>query len=245
MNETNINLINLKKISDLTDLSSIKQQTELINRISQSYNGLMILFELLIKRQTDKSLKISYTDSIILKYIYNCKIDTLKKKLNRYLAKGIVKMESEHDIDYTPLYQSLVSNNFKNANRLTQEYLNTLAKLNRDNKRQWLYFTDIFNIPNKDMITIDQLWNIYSFGKFGFSIQRKIWLYHNRDWEKFWHAIGWKINKKNLRYPHEFTWDNNAPIGHLPLFNQIRGVQVLASLYIHPAWEIQKSVINN
>lgn len=245
MNDTNKNLINLKKIADLTDLSSIKQQINLINCISQSRNGLMILLELLIKRQTEKSLKISYMDSIILKYIYNCKIDTLEKQLNRYLAKGIVELDSEHDIDYTPLYQSLVSNNFKNANKLTQEYLNTLAKLNRDNKRQWLYFTDIFNIPNKDIITIDRLWNIYSFGKFGFSIQRKIWLYHNKDWEKFWHTIGWKVNKKNLRYPHEFTWNNNAPIGHLPLFNQIRGVQVLASLYVHPAWEIQKSVINS
>jgi hypothetical protein len=70
-------------------------------------------------------------------------------------------------------------------------------------------------------------------------------LYNNKNWDKFWHAIGWKINKRNIRYPQEFIWNNNAPKGHLPLFNQIRGVQVLASLFVHPAWEIQKNIVNN
>lgn len=242
MNNIDRNLIKLKEIADFTDLSSVQQQENLINNISESSNGLIILLELLIKRQKKKALNISYTDSIIYKYIYNCRVEALQKKLDKYLAQGIVKLESEHNIDYTPLYKSLVSNNFKHANKLTQEYLNTLAQIDQDKKRQWLYFTDIFNIPITDIITIDKLWRIYSLGKFGFSVQRKIWLYNNKDWEKFWHTIGWKINKKNLRYPDEFTWTNNAPYGHLPLFNQLRGVQVLASLFIHPAWRVNKNV---
>lgn len=245
MNNTQKNLLELNNIADLTDLSSIEKQTYLIKNISQNSNGLTILLELLIQRQKKLPLKISYTDSLILKHIYNCKTETLQRKLNQYLEKGIVKLESEHDIDYTPLYKSLISNNFKDANKLTQKYLNKLAQLNQENKRQWLYFTDIFDIPTTDIITIDQLWTIYSLGKFGFSVQRKIWLYNNKDWEKFWHAIGWKINKKNLRYPQEFIWNNNAPTGHLPLFNQIRGVQVLASLFVHPAWETQKNIVSH
>ena len=201
MDKTKANLLELNKIADLTDLSSIQQQTHLINKISQSSNGLMILLELLIQRHKELPSKISYTDSIILKNIYNCKIEKLRQKLNQYLDKGIVKLESEHSIDYTPLYKSLISNDFKNADKLTQEYLNKLAQLNQKNKRQWLYFTDIFDIPTTDIRTIDKLWTIYSLGKFGFSVQRKIWLYNNKDWEKFWHVIGWKINKRNLRYP--------------------------------------------
>ena len=242
MNDIDRHLIKLKEIADLTDLSSVQQQQSLINNIGENSNGSIILLELLITRQKKQTFRTSYTDSIIYKYIYNCKVEALQKKLDKYLAKGIVELESEHNIDYTPLYKSLASNNFKYANKLTQEYLNTLAQIDQEKKRQWLYFTDIFNIPVTDIITIDKLWTIYSLGKFGFSVQRKIWLYSNKDWEKFWHKIGWKINKKNLRYPDEFTWTNNAPDGHLPLFNQLRGVQVLASLFIHPAWRIHKNV---
>jgi hypothetical protein len=173
MNNTKTNLLELNKIADLTDFSSIQQQTYLINNISKSSNGLMLLLELLIERQKELPSKISYTDSIILKHIYNCKIEKLQQKLNQYLNKGIVKLESEHNIDYTPLYKALISNDLKNANKLTQEYLNTLAQLNQKNKRQWLYFTDIFEIPTTDIRTIDKLWTIYSLGKFGFSVQRK------------------------------------------------------------------------
>jgi len=245
MDNTNKNLLELNKIADLIDLSSVQRQAYLINNISQSSNGLMILLELLIQRQKELPSKISYTDSIILKHLHNCKIEKLQQKLNQYLEKGIVKLESEYDMDYTPLYKSLISNDFQNANKLTQEYLNKLAQLNQKNKRQWLYFTDIFDIPTTDIRTIDKLWNIYSLGKFGFSVQRQIWLYNDKDWEKFWHVIGWKIDRRNLRYPNEFIWNNNAPIGHLPLFNQIRGVQVLASLFLHPAWETKKNRVNN
>ena len=244
MNDIDRYLIELKEIADLTDLSSVQQQKNLISNISENSNGSIILLELLITRQRQRTFKASYTDSIIYKYIYNCKVEALQEKLNKYLAKGIVELESEHNIDYTPLYKSLASNNFKHANKLTQEYLNTLAQIDQDKKRQWLYFTDIFNIPATDIITIDNLWTIYSLGKFGFSVQRKIWLYSNKDWEKFWHKIGWKINKKNLRYPDEFTWTNSAPDGHLPLFNQLRGVQVLASLFIHPAWRIHNNAVD-
>ena len=238
INNINKDLLVLKEIAHLEDSSSITQQTKLVKKVSQDLTGIINLFEMLISRQVNAKQQISYLDGLIFKCIYNCNVKQLKTKLNQYLKEGIVKLESDHNIDYKPLYTSLVSNNFKKANELTQIYLNRLAGLNTDNQREWLYFTDIFDLPIKDLKTIDTLWKIYSVGQFGFSIQRKIWLYNNKDWEKFWHAIGWKVNQKNLRYPHEFIWDNTAPTGHLPLFNQIRGVQVLATLFVHPAWEI-------
>jgi len=138
-----------------------------------------------------------------------------------------------------PLYKSLISNNFKTANQLTQIYLQQLAGLDKNNKRKWLYFTDILNLPIKDLRTIDLLWRIYSENQFGFSIQKQIWIYNDKNWEKFWHTIGWKINQKNMRYPDEFIWNKNAPTGHLPLSNQLRGVQVLTALFMHPALKIK------
>ncbi len=161
-------------------------------------------------------------------------------KVNKYFKEGVVKLRSSSDIDYKPLYRSLISHNFKTANQLTQKYLNMLAGLNSDQKRQWLYFTDVLNFPTQDLRTIDSLWTIYSGGQFGFSVQKQIWINNNKNWEKFWHTIGWKNNKKNARYPNEFIWDTTAPTGHLPLFNQLRGVQVLAKLFMHPALKDNK-----
>ena len=235
----------LEEIAHLEDSSSVRQQINLINKISKESQGPRNLFNLLINRQeSQNNIQLAYIDGILFKYLYHCKIDELKIKMSKYLNEGIVSLKSEHNIDYKPLYFALVNNNFKEANKLTQLYLSQLTNINRQDKRQWLYFTDIFSLPVQDLQTIDQLWTIYSIGKFGFSIQRRIWLYNNKDWEKFWHTIGWKINKKNKRYPNEFTWDQTAPTGHLPLFNQIRGVQVLATLFMHPAWESENYMTN-
>jgi hypothetical protein len=239
INDINRKILELEEIAHLKDSLSVKQQTDLVQIISKHSQGLTILFEFLINRQKHPPKSISYVDGIIFKCLYNCKIEALKIKLSQELQEGIVKLRSIHDIDYQPLYIALASNNFRKANELTQIYLKQLAKINKNNQRQWLYFTDIFNLPTQDLQTIDRLWTTYSTGKFGLSIQRKIWLYNKKDWEKFWHTIGWKVDKKNVRYPNGFTWDNTAPTGHLPLFNQIRGVQVLATLFMHPAWEIE------
>lgn len=235
-NEIKQSILTLKEIAHLQDKASTMQQFQLVTSISQQYKGLILLLELLIERNESPKTELLYLDGIILKSIYTCQIESLQLALNKYLPNGIINLDSEYSINYRPLYVSLISNDFKEANTLTQNYLNQLAQLHNKNKRQWLYFTDIFRLPEKDLQTIDQLWNIYSNGKFGFSIQRKIWLYNNKDWEKFWHIIGWKINQKYARYPNEFIWDNTAPIGHLPLFNQMRGVQVLETLFTHPVW---------
>jgi hypothetical protein len=85
--------------------------------------------------------------------------------------------------------------------------------------------------------TINTLWQVYSEGKFGYSVQRELWLSVGKDWEKFWKKIDWKNGNKWTRYPNEFTWDLSAPKGHLPLSNQLRGVRVLKEILTHPAWQ--------
>ncbi|MEM1310560.1 MAG: GUN4 domain-containing protein, partial [Cyanobacteria bacterium P01_H01_bin.153] len=73
-------------------------------------------------------------------------------------------------------------------------------------------------------------------GKFGFAKQREIWLGVAKDWERFWPKIAWKTGKIWTRYPGEFSWNLQAPAGHLPLTNQLRGVRVMDALMNHPAW---------
>ena len=231
-------LLLLKKISTLQDIYSIKKQTELINKISDYQEpGLLALLNLLIERRIDSDIFPSYIDGILFKYLYSSDYIEIKKQVQYHFNEGIVELKSSANIDYIPLQHSLVHENFQHADRLTDLYLRQLAGLNKATDRKWLYFTDILGLPSEDLHTIDLLWKIYSKGKFGFSTQRNIWLSNNQNWEKLWHKIGWKTNSIALRYPNEFTWDITAPIGHLPLFNQLRGVQVLYYLFQHPVWE--------
>lgn len=231
----------LKSIAHLQDSLSINQQIELVKKIGQHPAGLNQLLRLLIKRRSEKIESLCCLDGIIFKHLHKSKTITIENKVNRYFHEGIVRLRSSKNINYKPLYESLVSNNFKVANRLTQGYLHMLAGLDDSQKRRWLYFTDVLSFPSQDLKTIDTLWKIYSEGQFGFSVQKQIWIYSNKNWEKFWHKIGWKVNKKNMRYPNEFIWDTTAPTGHLPLFNQLRGVQVLATLFMHPALKNEKN----
>ena len=230
----------LRKISHLEDHFSINQQTELVKKIS-SYNnpGLIVLLELLIERRITNKTDLSYIDGTIFKYLYLSEATSIQNKVKQYFKEGVVALESSKSINYLPLQASLISNNFKQANQLTQKCLRELAGLKHPNDRQWLYFTDILNLPSKDLKTIDTLWKIYSEGQFGFSIQRNIWLYNDQNWETLWHRIGWKIDNIAVRYPNEFVWDNTAPTGHLPLFNQLRGVQVISALFEHPVWNME------
>ena len=225
----------LNEIAHLKDPFSIQQQQKIIREIGSHPGGTPLLLDLLINRKLDQAKPPSYIDSIILKSLLNPQASEIRNKINQYFQEGVVELKSSNSINYRPLYESLILSKFKIANELTLKHLNTLAGIKQDQVRQWLYFTDVMNLPVKDLETIDKLWTIYSEGRFGFSVQKQIWIYSNKDWEKFWHKIGWKINKKNIRYPSEFTWDKKAPAGHLPLFNQIRGVQVLTALFMHPA----------
>ena len=160
-------------------------------------------------------------------------------KLKQHFNQGIIKLSHDLTLNYQPLQELLIKQNFQEADTLTQQYLCILAGLNTktNNTRKWLYFTDINVIPSEDLLHIDLLWQIYSRGKFGLSIQRQIWMKDGCKWKIFWHNIGWTKNNIPCRYPQEFIWTLDAPQGHLPLFNQLRGKQVLSAIFNHTVWQ--------
>jgi serine/threonine protein kinase len=82
---------------------------------------------------------------------------------------------------------------------------------------------DIDNFPHEDLYTINQLWLKYSKGKFGFSVQKKIYQdlggtrdYQYQMWNQFGEKVGWKKGEMWLDYS-DLTFSLTAPIGHLPL----------------------------
>ncbi|MCG8368048.1 MAG: GUN4 domain-containing protein [Pseudanabaenales cyanobacterium] len=79
---------------------------------------------------------------------------------------------------------------------------------------------DLLNFPCEELLTIDGLWVRYSNGKFGFSVQKDIYMqcgsipdrkYHEKAWEEFCEAIEWK--KGGI---WSVNYDASTPRGHLP-----------------------------
>jgi GUN4-like/ARM-like repeat domain, GUN4-N terminal len=156
--------------------------------------------------------------------------------LQAKFPEGIVPLKSDAGVDYQKLQQLLATQQWQAADKLTNLKLCELAGPVAL-QRQWLYFTDINSLPVADLRLIDRLWLTHSEGRFGFSVQRDLWIGVKKDWDRLWPKIGWKSGNNWTRYPGSFTWDLTAPRGHLPLSNQLRGVRTMAALLAHPAWD--------
>lgn len=198
--------------------------------------GLEVLSNYLKERQTTPANIIT---GLVYQALYDADTANTQEFLQTNFPTGIVPLQSEKGIDYRSLQQLLVKRDFQSADRLTLEKLCELAGPAAQEKK-WLYFSEVEKFPITDLQTINNLWFIHSQGKFGFSVQRELWLSLSKNWEKLWVLIGWKTGSNWTRYPHEFTWNLDAPKGHLPLSNQLRGVRVIASLLSHPAWTNSK-----
>ncbi|MEC4819872.1 MAG: serine/threonine-protein kinase [Scytonema sp. PMC 1069.18] len=135
--------------------------------------------------------------------------DWLEKLLPSYLS-------SEKGVDYTRLRDFLKAGQWKEAD---EETLAVMLKATGREKEGWLSSESLKNFPCTDLATIDKLWVKYSGGRFGFSVQKRIWESVGKDYEKFGGRVGWRkgwlwMNKmwvyKNV------TFDTSAPPGHLP-----------------------------
>ena len=216
------------------------QQFALVNQMLEEVKGEDALLELLIKRCALKSVEPEYLDGIIFEFLFRSTQKSIKQNLDIYFPNGLVNLQSDLSNKYQPLQDLLIKHKYKEADMLTQSQLCKLVGLETKRGRNWLYFTDIAFLPSADLQIIDMLWRVYSRNKFGFSKQREMWILTNHNWEKFWHKIGWKNDGIICRYPDDFLWNIDAPSGHLPLFNQLRGVQVLTALFNHIAWDKEK-----
>lgn len=209
-----------------------KTQLQLVDQlIALGEDGFPVLMEFLLDRQGQSGR----IEAKIYQALYDTQVPKVLEFLQQNFPTGTVPLNSEREIDYTELQQLLAQRNFLEADRLTIQKLCELAGESAV-LRKWLYFTEVEHFPETDLLTIDALWKAHSDGKFGFSVQREMWLGLGKKWDKLWEKIGWKSGYVWTRYPNEFTWDLSAPRGHLPLSNQLRGVRVIAALFGHSAW---------
>lgn len=159
----------------------------------------------------------------------------VQRFLQEQFPQGLVPLISERGIDYSSVQAALVRMDYEEADRQTLFKLCDLAG-EAAIRRKWIYFSEVRLFPVADLQTLDRLWQLYSEERFGFSLQRQLWLSVGQNWDKLWPLIGWKSDNTWTRYPGAFIWNLSAPKGHLPLTNQLRGVRVMDALMNHPAF---------
>ncbi|CAJ1946514.1 unnamed protein product [Cylindrotheca closterium] len=152
-------------------------------------------------------------------------------------------LPSECGMDYIPLATMLATGQLAEADQFTRDALIVISGA-KDKKRDFVYFTDVKNIPNTDLATIERLWNQFSGGKFGYSVQKKKFKQSKEDFEVFCRKIGWTTQdgeverKKRWFGASEFIYDvKKAPEGHLPLTSALRGTSLIKNILKHPIWD--------
>ncbi len=134
-----------------------------------------------------------------------------------------IQLISSTGVDYRHLEKLLITGNWKEAD---WETLTKMLQVRGKTVRDDLTEENIKNFPCEDLCIIDHLWVKYSQGRFGFSVQKRIWIeqgsrsgvcdyYDYQAWYKFGDRVGWYVNNK-WQYYSGLTFTSNAPVGHFP-----------------------------
>ncbi|NEN90847.1 MAG: GUN4 domain-containing protein [Okeania sp. SIO3H1] len=152
-----------------------------------------------------------------------------------------IELLSDKNVDYTKLRDFLAHGEWKVAD---METARCMLKVAGRQKQGSLDVEDIDNFPCTDLRTIDQLWVKYSDGKFGFSVQKKIYQsvggtkeYNREVWEKFGEQVGWRKGDEWLSYD-ELNWTRDTLshyTAHLPSYEVIVEEMETRRLFGDPA----------
>ncbi len=123
-----------------------------------------------------------------------------------------VELLSDVGADYTQLRDLLAAGKWKEADEETGW---TIIKVARREKEGYLDRDAIKILPCTDLRTLDELWVEHSQGRFGFSVQKRIYEEVGKDFSEMCDRIGWRQAGNWLNYS-SLTFDINAPRGHLP-----------------------------
>lgn len=125
------------------------------------------------------------------------------------------------EVDYTQLKDLLKARKWKEADL---ETLNLMLKITNREAEGYL-LEDDQTFPCDVLKKLDQLWVDASGGKFGFSVQKRIYIedcngppdgqFNTATWNCFIDKVGWRTGNSFVHYS-EVIFDINAPAGHLP-----------------------------
>lgn len=152
-----------------------------------------------------------------------------------------LELSSGLGVDYSKLRDLLKEGKWREAEDETRAKLIEAAGPAAQ-KRNWVYWSEVKTIPVADMLTLDALWSVASKGRFGYKVQRQMWIQNRRQWNRFFRAIDWVTGENDVyrKWPTEFKYDISAPKGHLPLTNALRGTRLFEAIMEHEAFTAPK-----
>ncbi|MDT9200675.1 MULTISPECIES: GUN4 domain-containing protein, partial [Limnospira] len=141
---------------------------------------------------------------------------------------------SSSGFDYSQLNRLLKSGQWKAADEETAKMMLAVA----GQTGRYLDDDDIKNFPCEDLRIIDGLWVKHSNGRFGFSVQKQIYINcggkpdgsypGDTIWKRYCDEVGWRVNGSYLSL---ITFSAAAPRGHLPFgWRKVRVMGGSASL---------------
>ncbi|MEH1869073.1 MAG: GUN4 domain-containing protein [Nostoc sp.] len=148
------------------------------------------------------------------------KIELAEQPNNNTDIKFPTEFKSNWNIDYSKLQNFLTQYKWQEADIET-----TKLMLQVMGKNDWneVYKEDILNFLCQAFHKIDQLWQQYSHGYFGFSVQQSIWneIGGQIDYEtekRLGDRLGWRKEGNWLNYDQlTFKLSPTTPMGHLPV----------------------------
>jgi hypothetical protein len=132
-------------------------------------------------------------------------------------------ISSTTGVDYTTLRELLQQKKWKEADQKTSDLM--LAAANRQQER-YLDEESINKFACEDLRMLNQEWLKASGGKFGFSVQLRIYKqtgntpgsFDGETYKRFGDAVGWRKNGEWQDYYKQLIWaPSMAPQGHLPI----------------------------
>jgi hypothetical protein len=129
------------------------------------------------------------------------------------------QLQSKRGVNYIRLWQLLKEGKWYDAN---QETRRCLVEAGGQQQRD-LQLIDVDRIDVVDLQTIDALWSEFSKQRFGFKIQRKIWVEIDpqmEDLEALGKKLDWRRNHSWISY-ESADFSKDAVLGHLPIFPHI------------------------
>ena len=144
---------------------------------------------------------------------YECLKESRPGKVDAEVASQVQQLR------YQPLENYLKNGQWKEADMETARVmLQTVGK----EESEYLYPNELENFPCDDLLAIDRLWVKYSQGRFGFSVQAKIYRdlggtreYNEEIWIAFCDRIGWRKDGDWMDYEN-LTFTTTAPLAYLP-----------------------------
>ncbi|MEM8504861.1 MAG: GUN4 domain-containing protein [Cyanobacteria bacterium P01_D01_bin.1] len=147
----------------------------------------------------------------------------LRRELEELRAQQSEPQRLLIDARYADLERYLKNKEWEAADEETYRLM--IAEVGKE-EGQWFKREDLLNFPCEPLRVINGLWVTHSGGRFGFSVQKDLYLkcggiadgkHYEGAWKKFCQQNGWmKSNElSNVRY------DTSSPLGHIPVCSSL------------------------